>query len=422
MPVFALVDCNNFYVSCERMFQPSLEGKPVVVLSNNDGCAVSRSAEVKALGIKMAAPIQDFIDLVRPHKIHVFSSNYALYHDISRRVVEVLNMFTPRLEVYSVDESFLSLDGFGDLIAYARKIRATVRQWTRIPTCVGIASTKTLAKLANAIAKKHPGMGGVCSLLDPIERMRWLKTIPVGDVWGIGSASADKLTAIGIYNVAQLLQADAKAVRGLLTVVGERILRELHGQSCVALEDIPAQRKGTAATRSFGRDVDSWDDVSQALTTHASRVGEKLREMNLVTAHLTVFMETNRFKPELPQYNPSRTILLPEETNDTRDLVAAAQQIGKAIFKTGFIYKKSGVITAHLTTPGRTQRSLFGRSDVERAKRASVMKVMDAINTQHGRNRLRLGSSGFEQDWQMRRERMSKLFTVRWDELPVVRA
>jgi DNA polymerase V len=417
MPVYALVDCNNFYCSCERVFQPHLDGKPVVVLSNNDGCAVSRSSEAKLLGVKMAQPIQHFMHLVEQHGIHVFSSNYTLYGDMSWRVTEVLRMFSPLVEVYSIDESFLLLDGFNDLIAYARKIRATVRQWTKIPTCVGIGPTKTLAKLANHIAKTHPGLGGVCSLLDPKERLARLADVAVGEVWGIGHASEEKLAAIGIRTVSQLLQADAKAVRGLLTVVGERIVRELHGQACIELDDLPAQRKGMASTRSFGRPVTEWREMSEALVSYASRVAEKLREHGLATDNLTAFLETNRFKPEEPQYNPSRMIKLSEATNDTRELVDAAVRAGKLMWKDGFKFKKSGVVLADLVQPSKSQRTLFGLSDEERARRGRLMAAMDRINLDHGRGALQLGGAGLKQGWQMRRERMSRHFTTRWDEL-----
>lgn len=422
MPVYALVDCNNFYVSCERVFQPHLDGKPVVVLSNNDGCAVSRSSESKLLGVKMAQPIQHFQHLVEQHGIHVFSSNYTLYGDMSWRVTEVLRMFSPLVEVYSIDESFLLLDGFDDLIGYARKIRATVRQWTHIPTCVGIGPTKTLAKLANHIAKIHPGLGGVCSLLDPKERLARLADVEVGKVWGIGHASEEKLAAIGIRTVSQLLQADAKAVRGLLTVVGERIVRELHGEACIQLDDLPAQRKGMASTRSFGRPVTNWNEMSEALVSYASRVAEKLREHGLATDNLTAFLETNRFKPEEPQYNPSRTIKLPEATNDTRDLVDAAVRAGKLMWKDGFRFKKSGVMLADLVQPSKSQRTLFGLSDEEQARRGRLMAAMDRINLDHGRGVLQLGGAGLKQGWQMRRDRISKHFTTRWEEILRVRS
>lgn len=420
MPVFALVDGNNFYVSCERVFQPRYKQVPVVVLSNNDGCAVARSAEVKALGIKMGQPIQQFQHLIRPHGIQVFSSNYALYGDMSRRVVTVLRQFSPELEVYSIDESFLLLDGLSDLPAYGQQIRQQVLRWTGIPTCVGIGPTKTLAKLANYLAKRTPDLAGVCDLTDPSARPALLAQIPAWEVWGIGPALSQRLAAVGVRTVADLLALDPRAARGLLSVVGERTVRELQGISCLDLEELPARRKGMACTRSFGQPILIWDQMAEALATYASRVAEKLRRENLATCNLTVFLQTNRFKPDEPQYNPTRTVTLPEATSDSRDLVAAALQAGRSIWKSGYRYKKAGVMLADLITPEQTQRTLFGLDDQQRTRHAKLMAAMDTINARHGRGSLRLAAAGLAPAWSMRRERVSPRWTTDWKEIPIV--
>jgi DNA polymerase V len=295
LPLYALVDCNNFYVSCERLFNPKLEGRAVIVLSNNDGCAVSRSAEAKALGIKMGVPLFKIKDLVKSGKVTAFSSNYALYGDISARVDEALSQFSPRIENYSIDESFLDLSDLSpeiDQITFGRTIRATVLQWTGIPTCVGIASTKTLAKLANHIAKKTPAMRGVCHITPEISYELFEK-IDVGEVWGIGGASLKQLNAIGVHTVHDLKNLDLKIARKLLTVVGERTVQELNGIPCSDLELEPKPKQATAVTRSFGKPITDYSDMEQAVSFYASRAGEKLRKANQECCHLSVFIRTN---------------------------------------------------------------------------------------------------------------------------------
>uniref|UniRef100_UPI00186A0691 Y-family DNA polymerase n=1 Tax=Aureimonas psammosilenae TaxID=2495496 RepID=UPI00186A0691 len=274
--VLALIDGNSFYCSCERVFDPKLDRRPVIVLSNNDGCAVARTAEAKALGIRMGEPFFKIRDLCRDEGVAVFSSNYTLYGDMSARMNAIYRDWSPDVEVYSIDESFLDLTGFGrrDLDAYARDLRATVRQWTGIPTCVGLGPTKTLAKLANHVAKKNLDLGGVCDLTDERSRSAWLERVEVGDVWGVGSASEAKLVAIGIKTAAQLRDLDVRLARKMLTVVGERTVLELRGIPCLALEDVPPQRKGCAVTRSFGEPVTTLAGMLEAVAAYATRAGE----------------------------------------------------------------------------------------------------------------------------------------------------
>ena len=300
--VLALIDGNSFYCSCERVFDAKLAKRPVIVLSNNDGCAVARTSEAKALGIAMGEPYFKIRDLCRQERVAVFSSNYTLYGDMSARMNAIYRQWSPDVEVYSIDESFLDLSGFDrrDLVAYGRDLRATVLRWTGIPTCVGLGGTKTLAKLANHIAKKNPDLAGVCDLTDEAARRRWLDRVEVGEVWGIGPASQRKLAAIGIETVAQLRDLDPRLARKMMSVVGERTVLELRGIACLALEHVPPQRKGCAVTRSFGIPVTTLTGMLEAVAAYATRAGEKLRRHRLETSHMSVFMHTSEFNSRDP--------------------------------------------------------------------------------------------------------------------------
>jgi DNA polymerase V len=315
----ALIDCNNYYVSCERAFDSSLVGVPVIVLSNNDGCAIARSPEAKALGIKMGDPIHHLRDKVRQHGIRVRSSNYALYGDMQRRVIAACEPFARDVEIYSIDETFIDLAGFEqrDLVAHAQAMRSQVQQWTTIPTCVGIAETKTLAKLANAAAKKNPRFGGVADLRDEGTRREVMDAFPIRDVWGVGSATARKLAEMGIHTAAALQEMPMKQARGIGTVVLERLVAELRGVPSNAVEAVEPRRKGMAVTRSFGTPVCDFDRMMGALSQYALRAGEKLRSHGLVAARLTAFFHTNRHKPDRPQYGGSRMVTLQPMTNDS---------------------------------------------------------------------------------------------------------
>jgi len=416
----ALVDGNNFYVSCERVFNPRLEGIPVVVMGNNDGIIVSRSNEAKALGIPMGAPAFKLRDLMRRHNVRAFSSNYALYADMSQRMVETLSTFTPEIEVYSIDESFLNFEGMDhlDLNAYGQDIRATVKQWTGIPVCVGIGPTKTLAKLANHCAKKIPEFNGVCDLGDMALRDHILLRLPVSEVWGIGPAATAKLANLGVHSVHDLRAMAPRLAREVLTVAGERILRELNGVACLSLEHVPSARKGIASTRSFSRPVTEFADMQEAMASYATRAAEKLREQRLVAQHLAVFMHTNRFNND-PSYANSLGFHLPEATADTFALIHHATWAAKRIWRDGYRYSKAGVMLNGLVSPARAQRTLFNVMHAN--KSARLMTALDAINGRMGSDTLRPAGMGIKRGWQVRFDLKSPAWTTNWNHIPIVR-
>jgi len=417
---FALIDGNSFYCSCERVFDPRLEGRPVIVLSNNDGCAVARTAEAKALGIRMGEPFFKIRDLCKREGVAVFSSNYTLYGDMSWRMNEVYRRFTPNVEIYSIDESFLDVSGFEhkDLIAYARDLRSTVRQWVGIPTCVGIGPTKTLAKLANRIAKAVPELGGVCDLTDEDIRAHWLVRWPVEDVWGIGRASAAKLDRLGLESVADLKDMDLRQARQLLTVVGEKIVHELRGTSCLPLELVAPQQKGCAVTRHFAGRVTELREMLEAVASHASRLAEKLRKQGLGTDHVTVFYHTSGHDTDRPQRSVSTTVHLIEATNDTTILVKAAEAGARQIWRDGYHYCKAGVVTDDLVAMDKAQRALFGGFDQDRGGR--LMAAMDAANARFGRGAVTLAAAGIKKPWETKFKNRSPLYTTRMADLPHV--
>ena len=420
--VLALIDGNSFYCSCERVFDPKLATRPVIVLSNNDGCAVARTAEAKALGIRMGEPFFKIRDLCRDEGVAVFSSNYTLYGDMSARLNAIYRDWSPDVEVYSIDESFLDLTGFQrrDLDSYARDLRSTVLRWTGIPTCVGLGPTKTLAKLANHVAKKNLELGGVCDLTDPAARDRWLPIVEVGEVWGIGAASERKLLQIGIETVAQLRDMDPRLARKLLSVVGERTVHELRGTACLALEHVPPQRKGCAVTRSFGTPVTTRAGMLEAVAAYATRAGEKLRRHGLETSHLVVFMHTSEFNPRDRPYSAATTVHLPEASNDTLDLVKAAQRAAMAIWRDGFRYSKAGIVMDDLIPMGTAPRPLFDRRDREQSER--LMSAIDAVNGKFGRGTIAPAAAGIRREWQTKFELRSPRYTTRVAELGPVTA
>lgn len=421
MPI-ALVDCNNFYVSCERVFNPMLEGKPVVVLSNNDGCAVARSGEVKALGIKMAEPWFKLEKLAKQHGIIALSSNYALYGDLSARVMSILSTFSPKQEVYSIDECFLDLDGFDPkaLMAYGQTIRKTIRQHVGIPVCVGIADTKTLAKLANHCAKKRfAGKEGVCDFgrYSDIQRSKLFASIPVGDIWGIGRKISEKLITMKIETVEDLRTAYPNRIHQQFSIVVERTVNELNGISCIELDAANTPRQQIMVSRSFGQEVSNFDDLAESVAYFASSAAEKLRKDGSVAANLCVFIQTNPFKEKAPQYQRSTVVPVGEPTCDTTRLVNAAVQGLGAIFRTGYGYKKSGVLLMGLQPKHAVQTSLF--DDVAEQERSGrLMGVMDSINRCMGKGSMTIAASGTDRRWAMRRNSKSPNYTTDWNELP----
>ena len=427
--LFALVDVNNFYVSCERVFQPKLEEVPMVVLSKTDGCAVARSAEVKALGVKMGTPWFQMEALARKHGIQAYSSNYTLYGDMSNRVVQVLRGFTPNLEVYSIDESFLQIETvlkqYQDTIELGQGIRQKVKDTTGLPVCVGIGASKTLAKLANHLAKKHKQFSGVCDVnaMSKEELYQWMSETEVGEVWGVGRQIAKKLKAQDIHSVFDLLQASPQAMRQQFGVVMERLCYELRGTPCLKLEEVAPAKQQIIASRSFGKLVTSQAELAQSVATHAARAAEKLRSQDSVTGALTVFIQTNPFKQHEPQHHQSITIPLTDATDNTLTLTNAALAGLKQIYQPNFRYKKAGVILNLISDKPTIQQSLF--EDVEsKGKSASLMKAVDAINTRFGNAVIRsaaAGTNSTKEVWQMRSNNKSPNYTTKWDELPVAR-
>jgi DNA polymerase V len=424
-PLFALVDVNNFYVSCERVFQPKLEKVPMVVLSNNDGCAVARSSEVKALGVKMGTPWFSMQELAKKHGIQAYSSNYTLYGDMSSRVVQVLKSFTPNIEVYSIDESFLRIESVlkqhANANALGQLIKEKVKDTTGLPVCVGIGSSKTLAKLANHLAKKHPQFSGVCDVeAMPKEVLhQWMSETDVGEVWGIGRQISKKLKAMNIHSVFDLVQLSPQVMRTHFGVVMERLCYELRGTSCLSLEEVEPAKQQIITSRSFGKMVTSLKELAESVSTHTARGAEKLRSQNSVTGAITVFIQTNRFKQNEPQYNSSIVVPLANPSDDTITLTRAAIAGLKQIYKTDYRYKKAGVIFNLLSDKPTAQQSLF--EDMEsRGRSANLMKALDGINERFGNASIRLAVSGTQQGWKMRSGNKSPNYTTKWDELPVV--
>lgn len=414
---FALVDVNNFYASCERVFNPKLANRLVVVLSNNDGCVIARSAEAKQLGVPMGMPFFQVAKLLKQHNGVALSSNYALYGDMSRRVMTILARFAPRQEVYSIDECFLGMDGLNNLSGHGQEIRQQIRQWTGLPVCVGFGVSKTLAKLANHCAKKGlAGQDGVCNFLDgsPSDIDRLFGRIAASEVWGVGRRLAGRLEAMGISTVRQLRDADPKRMRQHFSVVLERTVMELRGESCLSLEEMAPAKQQIICSRSFGQPVLDLADLREATANYTARAAEKLRGQGSVAGVLHVFVQTNPFKPNEPQYNQSIAVPFTAPTADTRVMATAALSGLEKIFRPGYRYKKVGVMLLDLCPAEKVAPSLF-----EAAPKHSkaLMAAVDAINRINGRGTIRLGAEGIEQPWKMRRERMSRRYTTRWDEL-----
>ncbi|HEX8659595.1 MAG TPA: Y-family DNA polymerase [Hymenobacter sp.] len=427
--MYALVDCNNFYVSCERAFQPRLATQPVVVLSNNDGCVVSRSAEAKALGIGMGEPLFKVKHLVEQHGVVALSSNYALYGDLSHRVMSYLASQAPQMEVYSVDEAFLDLHGlrqwFGPLDAYARGIRQEVQRRMHIPTCIGLAPTKTLAKLANRVAKKNPDLGGVL-LLESAQQRQWaLQQVAVEDVWGIGRQYASKLHQLGITTAAGLAQcSEAMARKHLGGVVGARLVRELQGYPCHRLnpsEDGTLPRQSIQHTRTFGRPLTRFEDVLGAVAAFAARAAEKLRRQESAANVLTVFISQNRFGNTPPPHTRSAQVTLPVATSDTTELVRFARALLGRLWQPGLAYVKAGVVLGCFEQGERKQLSLFAPDGGERAAR--LMQKLDALNARFGKNSVQvaaaLGATGKQlaAPWHGQQGRRTPAYTTDWDQL-----
>lgn len=436
--MYALVDGNNFYVSCERIFRPSLQGIPAVVLSNNDGCAIARSNEAKALGIKMGAPWFQIKHLTDSHGLVALSANFALYGDISDRMMSLAAGLGPTQEIYSIDESFIGLDGVrGDLVERSHKIRSRILQWTGIPCGIGIGRTKTLAKLANHIAKTaerkpgvYPGhLAQVCNLevLSADERQRVFEATEVGEVWGIGRRIGKQLTDGGIKTVQDLVRMDVATIRKGWSVVLERTVRELQGTPCIGLDDAPAPKKEIACTRSFGHAVTGLSDLTQAVTEFASRASEKVRKQQSLASEVMVFIRTSPFRKD-PQYSRSIVVPLRRPTADTGAIVQATVLGLRAIYCQGFKYAKAGVMLLDLQPDSIIQGELDLGDDEfleDTADKARLMSALDAINKRYGRGTMKIASAGLDGDrrvWSMRQERRTPAYTTNWADIPIVRA
>lgn len=421
-PLVALVDCNNFYVSCERVFRPDLIGKPVAVLSNNDGCIVARSQEVKNLGIKMGVPLFQIQQLVNRHAIQLFSSNYSLYADMSARVMSVLEEFAPSLEVYSIDEAFLDLTGVGhrDPVAYGQQIRKTVFRSTGIPVCVGLGPTKTLAKLANYAAKKWKQTGGVLDVSDPVRREKLMKIVPVGEVWGIGSRYAARLNQLGIATVWDLATQSPHNIQRQFNIVVARTVMELNGIPCLELEEVAPSKQQIVCSRSFSRRLTNYSELAQALAEYGSRAAEKLRHQHSVAGHLSVFIRTSPFNPQEPHYQRSAGMRLPFATQDSRVIVSAANRLLKEIFKPGYHYQKCGVQLSHIqpeNQPGQFDLFEIGHHQTDGKQ---LMTFVDQINRRFPKA-ISLAATGFDRTWKAKSERISQRYTTDWRELVCVK-
>jgi DNA polymerase V len=420
-PVFAIVDCNNFYVSCERVFNPKLAQKPVVVLSNNDGCVVARSNEAKDLGIKMGVPVFQISRLMKTHKVQALSSNYALYADMSQRIMNTLSGFTPDVEIYSIDEAFLDLSQCKrpDLTDYGHKIRSTIKQWTGIPVSIGMAETKTLAKIANKIAKQSVRAEGVLNLTASPYLNRALEITDVDDVWGIGRSYCKFLKNYGIHNALQLRDADDNVIKKKMGITGVRLLQELRGVPCYALEHSPSPKKGITVSRTFRNSIESLDDLKEAIAAYVSLGAEKLRKEHSVAGVIMVFLMTNRFKKENYDIN-IKTIKLPVATSDTSQLIHYAHKSIKEIYRKGHLYKKAGILFKHLNLENQIQADLFNYKDFKRSKK--LMQALDNINKKMGSDTLKYAATGLSnnQKWKTVFKRRSPSYTTNWDQLPKV--
>lgn len=426
-PMIGLVDCNNFYVSCERVFQPCLERMPVGIMSNNDGCVIARSSELKALGVEMGTPAFQLQQWVNQGRIRLLSSNYELYGDMSARVREVLEEFSAGVEPYSIDEMFVRFDGFDDAatLDLARTLYRKVRQFTGIPVCVGVAPSRTLAKLANRVAKKRPEYGGVCMLTGGDDETRHLlEQTELGDVWGVGRRLVERLAIQGIKTAWDLRCADPKTVRRRFSVTLERTVRELQGTPCSEMNDNDEPRQRIMTSRSFGRLTGEPSELQAAIRQHAQRSAEKLRAQQNHARAVLVFLKTNRHRQDLAQYSPSIVAELSEPTDDSRPIIAAAQQALEAIYQPGYRFMKAGVMLLDLVDANREQLSLLdspGRAaDRERSER--LMSTLDELNQKMGRGTVRLGVSRQNAAWHLRCAHRTPKWTTQWDELPCAKA
>lgn len=421
--MFALVDVNSFYCSCETAWRPDLLGKPVVVLSNNDGCVIARSAEAKALDIKMGAPYFQMKDYFRQKGVVCFSSNYALYGDMSQRVMTTLEQLCPRVEVYSIDEAFCDLSGIRncrDLHDFGKELKNKVFQHTMLRVGVGIAQTKTLAKLANHAAKTWTATGGVVDLSNVDRQRKLMHLLPIEEVWGVGRRIAKKLNAMGISTALQLADADLRFIRRHFSVVLERTVRELRGESCLGLEEFAPLKQEIVKSRSFGERITDYEDMRQAICTYASRAAEKMRVEHQFCRYVSVFVKTSPFAVNEPYYGNSAATQLQVPTQDTRDILGAATACLDRIWKDGHRYQKAGVMLGDFYSQGVAQLNLFD-DNAPKENSEALMRLLDGMNHRYGRGTLQFAAQGIQQPWQMKREMLSPAYTTKLKDVPTVR-
>ena len=417
----ALVDCNNFYVSCERLFRPCLRDRPVVVLSNNDGCVIARSNEAKELGIPMGEPYFKVKDVLRRHGVQVFSSNYALYGDLSCRVMAILQQEEPEVELYSIDESFVRLcpQHGTSMVERSQELQNKISRCVGIPVSIGVGSTKTRAKIATLIAKKYPGYGGVFDLEACSDPDAVLASIRADKIWGIGRSSAAKLARHGIRTALDLKNSDRDSIRKLLGLTGLKTMAELCGEPCITLEQCPPARKSIVSSRSFRRPVTALNDLREAIACYISIGARKLRDQNLVAANLHVFLATSKHRTDTPRFSGSLVLSVGEATASTPHLIAIGGHLLERLYRPGYQYNKAGIMLTGLSPASMRQQHLFLPAVGKRSK--PVMQALDHINNRWGRDTVRYAASGLARGWSMKQQWKSPAYTTRWNELPVVR-
>lgn len=418
--MIALIDCNNFYVSCERVFNPKLCHKPVIVLSNNDGCVIARSSEAKALGIRMTQPMFQIKELVIKHRIHWQSSNYTLYASMSERVMNCIQEHSPHIEIYSIDEAFIDLTGMSpmDAIEFAKKLRQTVTQWTGIPVCIGLGPTRTLAKMANSLAKKANTLG-VFSLDDVHQRHNIFKTFSVGDIWGVGRKTTLKLNDYDIITTQELLNQPAGWIRDVLGLSVAKTVLELQGTPCIRLDDMKS-KKAITSSRSFSRPITQLHELSEALSHYVATATEKCRAQRGLAQGICVYISTSRFKEKKEFYAKQKTLKLSEPTQDTRVITDYALTLLKTLFRAGFSYTKCGIVLLDIIPDTVRQLDFFSAHLPQ--KNSAIMQAMDKINRKYGKSTIHLAAEGFKKAWLARSNKKSPNYTTQWDELPVAMA
>ena len=414
--MYGIVDCNNFYASCERVFNPKLYNKPIIVLSNNDGCVIARSNEVKRLGVKMGEPAFKLAALIKRYNIKVFSTNFALYGDMSQRVMSIISENIPNIEIYSIDEAFLDLSGFNyfELISIAHSIRKKILQYTGLPVSIGIGKTKTLAKIANYISKKELKYKGVF-MIDKSNQDLILGKIPIKKIWGIGSRTESFFKYYGIDTAKQLQQLNTTWVRNRRSIIEEKIVKELRGIPCYSIGTYYLNKKSICTSRTFGEMVVSYNDLESSIAMYTARCAEKLRIQNSCAMFAHIFISTNPFREKYKQYIRYQIVNFPVGTNDTGEMLTYILKVLKKIFRSGYEYKKAGVIVGGIIPESHVQSNLF--DIVNRFKSSKIMGAMDSINSKMGRDCIRYASQGYYSKWRLKQENLSPCYTTRWSDI-----